>query len=337
MSDDSAEQNQPQAKKKFFVREIDASLLGRNSGLSKNARHLHLILRKLADAKTGAVRVSNHWFTPREISREAEMCERNRKTAMRELIDAGLAYWERERRTATVKDRLTGNLRKRHVLGLAHYFVSPIPRSDWLSSKVHTTKPNTDADSSTGQKMHRRRKPHKQRASSKVQQDTPEDDSSKVQFLHGAKNAPSILISEAPIDFTAASPLPLGSGIYSSKKAFQDSPPPPTATPTADALSNHIQEKPNSNPQATYKPAWLHPTKNASQQVLDALRSAGSSGCSIPFLADKIYRCGLERTQAAFESQGRIVQIVRGLRNKKHWPIALTGDPRARRYVLLVN
>jgi hypothetical protein len=409
--DDNAEKNHGQAKKPFYVREIDASLLRRNAELSKNARHLHGCLRAMADAKTGELRVGNHWWTPAEICREAELCERNRKTAMRELVAAGLAHAERERRTLTVKDRLTGNLRKRHVLGLAYYFVSPIPRPDWLSSTVQSQNPNTDACSSKVQKLHRRRKPHKDRVSSTVHHDIPEKDSSTVQFLHGAKNAPSILISEAPKDLQpSASSLPVDPICPIAKGgASQDSPAPtPTAPPPISiqpeyqyppqakgiaetlesSLRAYAREHPGENipvwklqvwrkyhlaetdalgipfaasialyerivrefltpavaPQPKPKEAWENPTLDASRQVMDVLKTAGSTGCTSAFLADKVYGCGMERAQeewqdrqSRYRAQGRIVQIIARLR-KKNWPIATIGDDsRSKRYVLQVN
>jgi hypothetical protein len=257
VAEDSKDDAQAQPKKKFFVRDIDASLLRRNAELSKNARLLHGTLRAMADARTGELRIGAHWWTPAEISRESEMCERNRKTAMRELVAAGLAHPERERRSITVKDRMSGRLRKRDVLGPAHYYVSQTPRPDWLSSTVHTQNPNNGAGSSTGKKMHRRPKPHKQRVSSTVQQGIPGNDSSTVQFLHGAKNASSILSSEAPIDLPPAalpSHLPLSSGANSpiSQGGASQGSPAPTAPP------RDIKPKFKYPPQTADIVAWLN-------------------------------------------------------------------------------
>jgi hypothetical protein len=93
------------------------------------------------------------------------------------------------------------------------------------------------------------------------------------------------------------------------------------------------------------KEAWENPTLDASRQVMDTLKTAGSTGCTSAFLADKVYGCGMERAQedwqdrqSRYRAQGRIVQIIARLRKKK-WPIVTIGeDSRSKRYVLqLIN
>jgi hypothetical protein len=236
MPEGSKNETQSQPPKKFFVREVDASLLGRNSGLSKNARHLHLILRKMADAKTGELRIGTHWWTPAEIDREAEICARTRKKAMRELVTLGLAHWKRERITVTVNERLSGLLRKHSVWGKVHYSVSPIPRPDWVPSTVHTQNPNTGVCSSTDHNMHRRGKPRKQRVPSTVHNENPDKNPSTVQSVHRAPNAPTNT-TEEPKDLPPAalpSPLLLGSGTNSPISQGGDSQGSPLTAPPRD-------------------------------------------------------------------------------------------------------
>jgi hypothetical protein len=249
MSENNKQPSQSQPLKKFFVREVDASLLGRNSGLSKNARHLHLILRKMADAKTGELRIGTHWWTPAEIDREAEICARTRKKAMRELVTHGLAHWKRERITVTVNERLSGLLRNHSVWGKVHYSVSPIPRPDWVPSTVHTQNPNTGVCSSTDHNMHRRGKPRKQRVPSTVHNENPEKNPSTVHSVHRAPNAPTNT-TEEPKDLTPAalpSPLPLSSGINRANGGGDSQDSPPTAPPPSGAIKPEYQ-KPEDKP-----------------------------------------------------------------------------------------
>src|SRR6266404_265606 len=84
----------PRTKREFYL-QFDVNLWG-NCRLSKNARHLHITLLRLADAKTGELRIRTHWFTPAEVEREAEMSHNTRKKAMRELLNAGLADRKRD-------------------------------------------------------------------------------------------------------------------------------------------------------------------------------------------------------------------------------------------------
>jgi hypothetical protein len=82
------------------------------------------------------------------------------------------------------------------------------------------------------------------------------------------------------------------------------------------------------------KEAWENPTLDASRQVMDALKSAGSTGCSSNELANKVYNCGLARGRALYRANGRIVQLIARLR-KKGWPIITLGeDSRSKRYSL---
>jgi hypothetical protein len=242
MDENNATPNQPQGKKKrkpFFVREIDASLLGRNSGLSKNARHLHLILRKLADAKTGEVRIGVHWYSPREIEREAEMHRNTRNKAMRELIAAGLARRERPRHAITADERLTGKPRKHVVWAEAQYYVSPIPRPDWLSSIAQEHKPNTGAGLSTAQNKGHRRKPRKQRASSTAQQEEPENGSSIAQSVCSTPFVQQVL-QESP-RVLGASPLPLAGENHSPIYQGGDSQGAPAFPPQIKEIVNDLK------------------------------------------------------------------------------------------------
>ena len=107
-----------------FIVDVSASLLRRNTELSKAARVLYSTMRSLADGKTGAVRIKNRWLKARAIDAEGEMCRCVRLRAMRELVATqGLVTMERER-----IERVIG-CRKRVVLGACHYFVhrQPVP------------------------------------------------------------------------------------------------------------------------------------------------------------------------------------------------------------------
>jgi hypothetical protein len=206
--DDNKTETQPQGKKKkkkFIVREVDASLLRRNAALSKNARHLHGTLRAMGDAKTGEVRIGKHWYTPDQIDREAEMSHNTRKTAMRELIRAGLAHLDRPRHATIIKERLSGKLRKHDVLGRSHYSVSPTPRRDWLDN----IRSNNFRAGST-------KKTRGQKASSIDQilpdrADPPKQSVSSIdQSVYGTPNGLSNLCSNPPLPTPAGVAVDLG-------------------------------------------------------------------------------------------------------------------------------
>ena len=211
------------------------------------------------------------------------MSHNTRKAAMRELVTAGLAHRERPRHAVACKERLSGNLRNHVVWAEARYFVSPTPRSDWLSSTDQTQNTNTDAGSSTDQNKGDRRKPYKQRASSTDQnKNNPENTSSSAsiaQSVGGPPNGRQVL-QEAPKDLQPSAsslPLPLREP-ERSEGAFQDSPQPkPPAPIGAHSLTPQTQ------------PADLEPTIDRSQAI--ALRKhARSHGWSKADLENYLFQ-----------------------------------------------
>jgi hypothetical protein len=102
---------------KPFVVDAKATMLKRNSKLSKHARQLYMTLRALADGKTGELRIEGRWLKATFFDREAEMCRVVRLVAMRELIAAGLVSLNRPR-----VRRIIGG-RSRVVMGEAQYTV----------------------------------------------------------------------------------------------------------------------------------------------------------------------------------------------------------------------
>jgi hypothetical protein len=79
-----------------FVVDFPAKMLRRNERLSKNARHLYVTLRALADGDTGQLKIKGRWRKAKEFDAAAEICRDVRLAAMRELIDAGLVGLEFE-------------------------------------------------------------------------------------------------------------------------------------------------------------------------------------------------------------------------------------------------
>jgi hypothetical protein len=116
---------------KPFIVDVPATLLKRNTELSKAARVLYSTMRSLADGKTGALKIKDRWLKAKAIDAAAEMCRDVRLCAMRELVALGLASMERERVERVIKGR------KRAVFGIAHYFVYRQP----ATRKKPRTKP----------------------------------------------------------------------------------------------------------------------------------------------------------------------------------------------------
>jgi hypothetical protein len=104
-----------------FIVDVPATLLKRNTELSKAARVLYSTMRSLADGKTGALKIRNRWLKAKAIDAAAEMCRDVRLRAMRELVALGLASMERERVERVIKGR------KRVVFGITRYFVHRQP------------------------------------------------------------------------------------------------------------------------------------------------------------------------------------------------------------------
>ena len=72
-----------------FIADVEASLLKKNSRISKHARRLYLTLRGLADGKNGELRIGGRWLRATVFDKAAEMCRDVRMEAMRELIAEG--------------------------------------------------------------------------------------------------------------------------------------------------------------------------------------------------------------------------------------------------------
>jgi len=108
-------------------------MLKRNMQLSKNARHLYMTMRALANGRTGELKLNGRWLPAVAIDSDAEMCRDVRMSAMRELITFGFVTTDRER-----IERFIGG-RKRVVLGRTRYRVHRQPMSP--CSKI-SKKPN---------------------------------------------------------------------------------------------------------------------------------------------------------------------------------------------------
>jgi hypothetical protein len=97
---------------------------------------LYLTMLAMANHRTGELRFRDHWFTGREIDIRAEISDRTRKPLMRELINAGMVSYERERVQRYLKDHLTGYRRNRSVLGHSRYVIVKSPHRHNGSSTV---------------------------------------------------------------------------------------------------------------------------------------------------------------------------------------------------------
>lgn len=119
-----------------FIADVEASLLKKNSRVSKQARRLYGTLRALADGKTGELRIGGRWLKATVFDRAAEMCKRVRLSAMRELIAEGYVAMERP----LIRREIAG--RSRAVLGACQYRVLKVPKPKTCqnskdSSRVH--------------------------------------------------------------------------------------------------------------------------------------------------------------------------------------------------------
>lgn len=146
--------NQPEPRKrdrirpqKPFIVDIDSSVVRE---LSRHADHLYHALRRLADGKSGELRIGGRWLKATRFDKEAKMCRDTRLPAMRELRDKGLVTVERPRVHRTIDGRV------RAVAGGVHYTVhrQPVDLRDHhkakdsskvdLQKSVSTTIVNTD-------------------------------------------------------------------------------------------------------------------------------------------------------------------------------------------------
>jgi hypothetical protein len=103
-----------------FIVDAPAPMLRRNPRLSKHARNLYMTLRALAN-KRGEVRIRSRWLKGKAIDAAAEMCRDVRLLAMRELKEAGLVSFERERVIRFIRGRW------REVRGCTEYKVYKVP------------------------------------------------------------------------------------------------------------------------------------------------------------------------------------------------------------------
>jgi hypothetical protein len=323
LPDDSKQQNQPQEKKAFVIREIDSSLLDR---LSPNAFRLWMTLRKMADAKTGAVRVGTHWYKPREIERKVKMSRNTRNEAMAELVAAGLAHRERPRHAILAEERLSGKPRKHVVWANAQYFVSPTPRSDWLSSIAQGQKPNTGAGSSTAQNKHHRPKPRKQRASSTAQEEKAESNPSTAQSVCSTPFVQQVL-QEVPIGLPQAVspsglavsvPVPLYNGVDSQGS-------PATSTALYEGNKKTASAKPTPLPDAS------------KDDVLAALRSAKGDGLSSTELVMRFYGIAYpngDYQSPFYEAKTLCLAAIQKLRRQGYTICAVGPSSMLKRFVL---
>jgi hypothetical protein len=149
-----------QEKKSYILNGINTDVLQR---LSKNAARLWLTLLRLADAKTGELRIREHWFTPSEIGRNGKMSKNVRGKAMQELTDAHLVDVRRKRIKTAMRERHTGLVHDHERLGPAQTYVAKSPRQDWPTYKPTAEKAQSEPASSTAQNVGGRSHPYKQR------------------------------------------------------------------------------------------------------------------------------------------------------------------------------
>jgi hypothetical protein len=127
---------QPQAKKKFVIRETPVWLDQHQDWVSDGARQLYKALRTLADQKTGRLFIPGRgWIHLRTVELKAGMSEPTRLKYTKELIALGCYHVHRDRVTRS-KDG-----RERVVLGQAQITVSPLEPSPHKHSRSSTPKP----------------------------------------------------------------------------------------------------------------------------------------------------------------------------------------------------
>jgi hypothetical protein len=133
---DTEQKKSRQAKSAFVIRNTSADVL---KSLSPRAAHLWMTLRRLADAKTGELRLPSGAFLRRaRIMAEVGMQARNTfNKHLAELRRAGLAH---VRQRALVTTLVTG--RKHQSWSPAEYEVSEKPRQDWASCVDQCKKPH---------------------------------------------------------------------------------------------------------------------------------------------------------------------------------------------------
>lgn len=136
-------------RNKFVLRDTSAEVV---KSLSQNELALWMTMRRLADAKTGALRFQGKWIRAERIQREAKMGKTRRKETMKRLVGKGLVLMGQDHSVRDVADRLSGHVRKRFVFKEVQYWVSETPRQDWLSSAGHSNKPPKLRVSSAGRK-----------------------------------------------------------------------------------------------------------------------------------------------------------------------------------------
>ena len=127
---------QRKQRRPFVVRDVPADMIQRNADISKGAQNLWLVMRSMADHRTGELRHRQHWFTGEEIDRRAGICDETRKKYMRELVALGLAGMQRVRVDRVLTDHLSGYRRRRTVLGETRYTVVASPLAIGGSSRA---------------------------------------------------------------------------------------------------------------------------------------------------------------------------------------------------------
>jgi hypothetical protein len=178
----------PPDKKKFVLRNTSAEVV---QSLSPNELKLWMNMRRLADAKTGALCFNGKPVSAERIQREAKMGPDRRKETMRSLMAKGLVLMVQEHAVREVVDRRSRKMRKRFIYKKVQYWVSEIPRPDWISSTV-------------GKTVHRRT-PHKDWVSSVgPSKNPPETRVSSADGFFCQQKKPSINSSHNPPEVVAA-------------------------------------------------------------------------------------------------------------------------------------
>jgi hypothetical protein len=124
-------------KKQFVLRDTSAEVV---KSLSQNELALWMTMRRLADAKTGALYFHGKWIRAERIQREAKMGKTRRKETMKTLVVKGLVRIQQDHSVRDIADRLSGHVRKRFVFKEVQYWVNEIPRQDWVSSAGRSKK-----------------------------------------------------------------------------------------------------------------------------------------------------------------------------------------------------
>ena len=137
-------------RRDFVLRNTSAQIV---KLLSPNELVLWMTLRRLADAKSGALAFRGAPISAERIQKEARMGPDRRKETMRRLMAKGLVLMVRQHIVRNVGKR------QRYVYQRVQYWVSEIPRSHWVSCGGRAKSPPKMRVSSTDGFFNQLKKP----------------------------------------------------------------------------------------------------------------------------------------------------------------------------------